>query len=399
MRELAKALVSEAGREVTARENKAAAEIDQLIKTQAAPAIEAKTAAEVDAPLSALQKALQQAEYRRQGSGAQAAQQSLRNAVEFLTHWQDYLAAKEAGKMDLARSALSNLTSSGRQYSFASRSKLLALQNASSRSPGSGPGVSWSSTNDGPVFAEDGTSISEYLMTIKTLDDLLAAKPTLEVGHRASNSEEATLVSAAVSLADSYSRMKTGEASTWNIMSTDALYSPKLAHLWGPFFAFALPRVLSLDAGAGAPKPGENIAVCLKRMLAEARQAKDWELASRIVSAGRSLNIRDFATTKDSTAFLQFTTGLNQERAKQFAPAVVSFQSALKTGSSIVPPEVIGEHLQQIRKEHPEEFQQGLQATLTGPIQSATDRPASAVGTNEPAGRTTTTDPKGKTAP
>lgn len=69
----------------------------------------------------------------------------------------------------------------------------------------------------------------------------------------------------------------------------------------------------------------------------------------------------------DSTALTQFSAGLNQERAKQYAMAVISFQGALKTGSQLLPAEIIGDHLEAIKAAHPQEFEQGMQLALNPP--------------------------------
>lgn len=72
-------------------------------------------------------------------------------------------------------------------------------------------------------------------------------------------------------------------------------------------------------------------------------------------------------SSSDSSALTQFLAGLNQEKAKQYSLAVASFQAALKTGSQIVSPELIGEHLEAIRAQYPTEFEKGVQIALNPP--------------------------------
>lgn len=59
-----------------------------------------------------------------------------------------------------------------------------------------------------------------------------------------------------------------------------------------------------------------------------------------------------------------FLGGLNQEKAKQWPLAVASFQGALKMASDLIAPTLIGAHLEAIRKEHPQDFETGVQLML-----------------------------------
>jgi hypothetical protein len=87
--------------------------------------------------------------------------------------------------------------------------------------------------------------------------------------------------------------------------------------------------------------------------------------------------LNTITSASDSAALTQFLAGLNQERARQFSLAVVSFQATLKTGSQLIPPETIGEHLEKIRAEHPQDFEQGMKLTLSAPADASDSRTSS----------------------
>ncbi len=357
MQQLVQALTAEAGREFAAREKAALAEIDKLIETNVTPGIDAKTAAELDAPLAALQKSQGRSRYRRESRGAQSANQRLSSAISFLTHWQDYLAAKETGRMDQARSALSNLTSSGREYSFVPRSRLLALANSLKGEP------------EPPAVR-----VEELLARIEKLDDLPVIEAELrKLPYGGSNGVSPDLMNAVRSLALTYTQIKAGRAASLNLPSRESLLSAGLDSIREKVFAFALPRILLLDDADGL-RPGESAVSYLGRKLAEAQKREDWALVGRIGSTSRSLNLLEgFTGTNDSSALSQFLAGLNQETAKQYSLAVASYQGALKTGSRIVPPELIGEHLEKIREAHPKDFERGVELALNPPMPDMSD--------------------------
>jgi hypothetical protein len=64
--------------------------------------------------------------------------------------------------------------------------------------------------------------------------------------------------------------------------------------------------------------------------------------------------------------------GLNQETAGQYAPAVVSYEQALKFPNTYLPAKFIGDRLNNIQKNHPAEYADGLQLSGLAPAGSAT---------------------------
>ncbi|MEQ1860627.1 MAG: hypothetical protein ABMA13_11890 [Chthoniobacteraceae bacterium] len=356
--QIAQALAREASREVAEREKRVVAEIEKLIEAQAIPALNARTAAEIDAPLAALNKAQSRQSVRRESRKMQSATEQLRNAITFLTQWQDYLAAKEAGNTEQTRSALNNLTASGREYPFVPRSKLLALLH-SAQNPSPGPQAG---------------SITALIAGIKSIDDLAGA--ARQIGHsvKIRTSQESEAASDLRELADTYAKVKDGQAAFFRVPNS-GLSSDLLTPVREMVFAFVLPRMLQFEDGLHPVRPGENPSGYLRRMLQEGQQQQDWVLVGRVLATSRSLNLLgSVSPTADSAALSQFLAALNFQKAKQYALAVEAFQAALKTGSEVVPAELIGQHLEKIRAEHSREFDEGVQLAVRNP---ATNDPRS----------------------
>ncbi len=352
--QLAQALASEAGKELTKREKVATSELDELIAKHVKTATDASTAAELDTPLAELSKAQRSARYRGGSRRDGGLAERLQQATQFVSHWQDYLSAKEAGRTEQARSALSNLAGYSHDNSFIPRSKLLALINSLATEQAT-PRIPQE-----PIKA----SLKNFLADIKTLDDLVAAKESLKTNGFAGEGSS-DIVPALRSLANSYELVKTGQATSLRLTWTESLASVETARLREQFLVLALPRMLQVDEAKEGFQQGETAVAYLTRHLTSARQKQDWALAKRVLSTSQSLSLLDNVTTiPDWTMLDRFLTGLNQEKAKQYSLAVSSFQAALKTASQIVPPELIGEHLEAIHTQHSDDFEKGMQLVL-----------------------------------
>jgi hypothetical protein len=57
----------------------------------------------------------------------------------------------------------------------------------------------------------------------------------------------------------------------------------------------------------------------------------------------------------------------NQDEAGQFTQAVASYQSALRNGGELVPARQIGQRLDTIKAEHPNEFAAGMEIFTKNP--------------------------------
>ncbi len=98
-------------------------------------------------------------------------------------------------------------------------------------------------------------------------------------------------------------------------------------------------------------------------MRAAAIARHDFELLSRTISAAREISSSiagpgQSLIGQDYTSFLYWREGQNAERAKRFFEAALAYRRALSSASPAVPVEFIGQRLDAIEKEHPDEFRQ-----------------------------------------
>jgi hypothetical protein len=352
-------------------------EVEKTLGGALRATLDGKTARDLDPPLVATGKIIHESEMRStRNAKLQALQNQGQQLYEFIRQWQDYLAGVEAGNTDAARAKLGSLISSSRDFSgFMPRSELLAKLNELQKQAGL--------VKDGKAASPETIEqqAREIVIKTKTLDEIpraIAEIEALVATNRntgfASNTPLATLRT----FNRNYEELKKGLAAN---ISLSALTSGSsfegneaLTSLRNQLILFALPRVLALPAGESA-KPDENIATFLQRVLDSAKEKQNWTLAGRIVDVAQTLSLNVVASSSDRTALQSFLAGSNQERARQFALAVSSYQAALRTGSQIVAAELIGDHLEAIRKDHPQEFEQGVLLMLNPPAQADSRNP------------------------
>jgi hypothetical protein len=117
-----------------------------------------------------------------------------------------------------------------------------------------------------------------------------------------------------------------------------------------------LPRVIGGGIEAEI-KPDETTQSYLERTPA---------LASDRLDARMILHIRELQNTLRGEQFVlsalqPLLAAQNQDEARQFAAAVVSYRMALKNGGSLIPTRQIAERLETIKSEHPAEYASGME--------------------------------------
>ena len=124
---------------------------------------------------------------------------------------------------------------------------------------------------------------------------------------------------------------------------------------------FLMPRILGCSEENGI-RENETLPIFLTRTAAGAIEKRDWPLLSRVLDFCQRLpSNQSPLSTSDSTAFRQFLAALNMERTNQYQSAVASYHATLRTGSQTIPLDFIGERLAVLEKEHPKEYQSGLE--------------------------------------
>jgi hypothetical protein len=356
------------------------AEMQQGFTAATQAALNAKTVRDLDAPMAAVARLAQKTNSNSNCSAnpkvrllAEQGQQ----LSQFLRRWQDYLANRESDDPETRRMRVQMLRSGGDFPEFIARSKFLdrLLELEKDRKTKEAPAESKpqestkvsadAATEEAAKIVDGAHDLKDVGEAIRKLDVMAAS---LEQGP--ARNEFSFALRVLNTIQRHYLELEQGQPTSIHVADisedTGSKLEIPLSRLRLQLRLFALPRALGLGED-GAARLGENSVNYLHRIAATARDKKDWALLGRIVELAQTLKIEIGTFGNDRTALQSFLAGTNQERAAQYALAVGSFEAALKTSSQIVPPETIGEHLEAIRKEHPQEYEQGVQNTLTPP--------------------------------
>jgi len=369
---ICQALATELRGNITRKEEALSTELEKTLGEALRTTLAAKHAKDVDAPLIAIGKLAHQSEAQiARAPKLRALAAQVQQLLEFLRRWQDYLSDAEAGDIHGARQILTQLSSSSRDFSgLMPRSELLARLNEVQKASG----IVKETLPVSPQELE--TKAREFLRKAKTLEDLAPTLAELErltaAGGGVGSSALSSAILAVRTMHRAHEELKKGLAVNISVASLASGSSSGdeevLAALRGQLLLFALPRLLGLPAAEHDTK-SDNVLTFLQRTLEAARNKEDWGLAGRVMDVAQTVNLSAVAVAMDRIALQSFLAARNQERARQFPLAVASYQAALKSGSQIIPAEKIGERLEAIRKDHPAEFDQGIQLALAPPVQ------------------------------
>lgn len=210
--------------------------------------------------------------------------------------------------------------------------------------------------------------VRDIFSRVKNLDDMdpaLTAIDELIAQQREVNgyTSDSGVIYQLRSYRRTYDDLRAGAATSLSFASSsssDAQSQEVLRPVRDRLVKFALTRVLGVS-GDLAPKQDETVATYLHRMLDTAYRTSDWQLMANVLDAAQSMGLTSIVSTNNGLALRQFLAGVNQERARQYSGAVSSYLSALRTGSQSIPVEKIGEKLQEIKAQHPQDYESGVQ--------------------------------------
>ncbi len=290
--------------------------------------------------------------YDANDTTVRALQSELNEARQFVTTWQDYLQASNAGNTNGALQSLKNLA--GRDSSLMPRSKIIARMDFER------------------VDSDEISKITGSISSLEGMKDGLAKLTALLGPSRSSSSDNMELREAVRTLG----RLETTyrEFLAGLPVNPEVLYHPNSSNETSGSADFitqrselmllVLPRCLDLPMGFAAEK-GETVDHLLMRALDDAENRSDPATARRILDVRMNLIKSSTFHQRDTDALGDHAAGLSQLAAGQFALAVVSFQKALASGSDLIPATSTGETLTKIKQEHPEEYEQGMMEFLT----------------------------------
>ncbi len=333
---------------ITASADEENKEITDALRRASDVVLKAHKASDLDAALIELHRLATVAVRFRSGNPErESAVNRLYDAARFLQQWQNYLWAVEGEKFDNGIRILTDLAQSIQSPLDVPRSEILARVRS--------------------LEAKDAAQADSYaapiLQSIHSLDDLPKALTQLKSRPAYKSQALSNLVTGLEAVCKAYVAFKEGVATTlpptyWQTGDT----TPIVTRLRAELLLLVLPRILGVEQ-TDPPKAGETVEIYLMRMRAAAIARHDFELLSRTISAAREISSSiagpgQSLIGQDYTSFLYWREGQNAERAKRFFEAALAYRRALSSASPAVPVEFIGQRLDAIEKEHPDEFRQ-----------------------------------------
>ena len=378
-------LVATLRREREATEKKTLADIETAIDRATAAVRTAKAPADLDPIVSQLGQFRMDRFEPMSSRPIMAASARANSALRFVTQWQDYLSELAAGNREQSQQALRSLSQT--EIFLIPRSEILARQHEYSTTM-----IDAAPTPEppGPV-KPDSPAVAGIVAGIKTLDTLTPALDVLDKINRDDKDPRHAHAEAAMRslspLDQVYRDFRAGQSTRIELPPTSlptpgtsyrgdrseavsetlsrAIQDTLLA-LRAQMLALALPRYLDLPPETKA-KPGEGPIDFLDRVRAESLKAADYLGAARADEARTLLRTGDRAAGESSQAS-QFISANRLDAARQFALAVAGYEHALASGTDLIPAKVIGDRLDAIKAEHPQEFQQGFELYLSPPV-------------------------------
>jgi len=368
-------LLSETSGRAGAREEAIEARLAALRKQLVTVIDSARGAADFDAILVELRKAVQfdGIAVRNSNFGNE-----LDNLRKFATRWQDYFSQMEAGNVQNAQNILRELsTTTNNNYdAIYPRSQILARLNgnpvhASSASPANRPE---------PL-------IPPAELTIEKLDQLyqqIQARRSANIALPAGMEDvPAELGYLRTSLAFLFSG--TPEAVLIDSRSPKDMpgrlgdYADAFGTVKREIMMRALREYLEAPSSV-PPLKDDTFDTYSKRLIAYGRNQKDWYLIYRVLLARKNFPPGTSGSNTDLNGYKMFIAGLQQESAGLWSMAVHSYFNALNAGSPNLPVAEIGERLRRIKAEHPEEYAKTpytlyMSETSSSPGQSPSNYP------------------------
>ncbi len=275
----------------------------------------------------------------------------LGSARQFVTSWQDYLQASNAGDLSRATQALGNLADN--EVTLIPRSRIIARIE---------------------FERAGGEELARISASITSLGEMKGAieKLSAQVGSRSSSSDNPAIketLANLVRLEKVYREFQAGLPVSLEIIQDSTTSSGMLEKLdfiglRAQLLLLVLPRYLDLPESFAANE-GETVDGFLDRAMDDATARADAAAARRIKDTSLMLVKSGNFRQADLDALRDYAAGLSQMEAGQHLLAVVSLQKALSSGSDLIPSAETGAMLKTIREKHPEEFEQGMLEFLT----------------------------------
>ena len=148
---------------------------------------------------------------------------------------------------------------------------------------------------------------------------------------------------------------------------------PRLIQLKSQLLLLAIPGYVKTPV-ANKARPGETVTALLARLIDEAKNSKDYPLCERIRQAqallaryngsrdiyGNPRGMPAIAPAANRTGLQDYLGAQQEILAGQFMLAAVSLQKAVMSGDEVVPVMEAGRQLDELKQNHPADYDQGL---------------------------------------
>jgi hypothetical protein len=360
-----KALLAEIDAQKKSRADAIATKVDAVLKDLPDRLAKAQKPEDLDPVLADIQglQISPRDGYGMRGYGMDQSIAALANKInacyQFTTQWQDYLSAKNNGNTQAAQNVLQNLLNNRQTDApiLIPRSQLLAISAALAAnkpaSNGSAPAVDpMSAAQSAQDEMRKAVQLqkNDIFTSIKTVDDIAPAVAKLsvlrETGYPQNND-----IAQLQRMSAAYSDAKNGLPARIDFLDVNTMQQapnqPELARIKVLVLLYILPVYLNV-APDQQPQPNETVKDYLNRMSDAAQAKNDW------------LSLKKIAQTQEKIGYVkmppEFYAGLDQEAAGQFALAAQSYMQGLRTNSPDLPSKLVGQRLDAIKKDHPDDY-------------------------------------------
>ena len=329
-----------------------------ILSEASAAVTHAKKVDDLDGILEKL-RALQNAQNLAGGAAASpAVANEISGTFQFITLWQDYLAAMSARSWPDAQNILRRILDDRRPDSpaFFPRSQILMKYEEATHGGARPP--------DAPPMPGSITDPDIIMAKIKKPEDLEKYLPELQTilpppGFEPWDWSEFIALSKA--------RDDCLAGFTVQLDLKKALDPPDWGDQYSRIVAMELlvllPHYLGTEI-SDPPKEKETLTTYLERVAASAHTAGNLALLQRVVAVQVALGTSRCGSAPGTQVFLG---GLSQDAAGQYVAAVISYEAALKEPDRFLPVEIVGARLAAIKAAHPDEFNKGMTTFLTPP--------------------------------
>lgn len=374
--DLCRTLDKQLRREIAELQASEVEKIKKEIPTAIRTALAARTTRDFDAPLATLSNAFSDSYITNTNDRLyQDLVQEVERTEDLLRGLQDYVANAGQESPVINKNRWASLLSTRTELThLLPRSELLTgLEEFRKRVDVAAP--------DKPITQEEfETKGWQIVAEAKSLEDLEKTNAQLAawihadaaIGMKLDSLSQA--VSTLHEFARSYYKVKSGTISQLEIASLIThqadIRDDTLRNLNNQLILAGLSQVLQAPKATNDETPAGYV----QRVAKQAAATEDWPLYARAM-AGLPVTPPGLqAPAADRLATQSFLAGINQTRARLYALAVRSFESALHSGSFAIPSEMIGLQLEKIRQEHPQEFEAGEKMLPNPPTNPETNK-------------------------